>query len=194
MKLALTFDYGQRAAKREIAAAEQLARHYHVSHHVMELAWLKSLTQTALVQTEVALPRLCVEELDDRHLASESARKVWVPNRNGVFIQIAAAMAESRGFDQIIVGFNREEGATFPDNSREFLEAAQRYLQYSTLSKPRVVCYTLDLYKWQIVQLGRELNLPFEFLWSCYEGGEKPCGMCESCLRLTRALEKGMKL
>lgn len=185
----ITFDYGQRAARRESERSAALCRHYGVPHEVVPLPFLSSWTATALVSKEKPLPKLKSNQLDRKNATSVSAKAVWVPNRNGVFINVAAALAESLGVERLVVGFNREEGATFPDNSPPFVEAANAGLKYSTLNRVEVVCRTLALDKKEIAALGVELGLPFEHIWSCYEGEEKMCGLCESCLRLKRAVE-----
>lgn len=190
VELALTFDYGQRAAKREIAAAQVMAALHYVSHSVIELPWLRGITKTALVDKKSNLPKLGADDLDgETGKTDASARAVWVPNRNGVFINIAAAYCESLEAGLIFTGFNKEEAATFPDNSPEFIDAVNGSLSYSTLNKPEVVSPTSRLDKSEIVLLGLEIDAPLEHLWSCYEGGAVMCGACESCLRLRRALD-----
>jgi 7-cyano-7-deazaguanine synthase len=180
--LALTFDYGQRAAKREREASAKVAHHYRVPHQVIKTPWLTELTGTALVNRKARLPR---HEMSER-----SARAVWVPNRNGCFIEIAAAHAESMGAQRLITGFNREEAATFPDNSKAYVAAVNGALSYSTANGVKVVSYTIDLDKTGIVRLGRRLRAPLGHIWPCYEGGKQWCGSCESCLRSLRALHE----
>jgi 7-cyano-7-deazaguanine synthase len=179
--LALTFDYGQRAARREREAARWIARRFRVPHRTLEIPWLGRITRTALVDRSAALPR---HEMSER-----SARAVWVPNRNGVFLEIAAAHAESLGATRLITGFNREEAATFPDNSAAYVRALNRALSFSTANGVRVLSFTADLDKRGIVRLGRRLGVPLERVWPCYEGGRRWCGTCESCLRSLRALD-----
>jgi 7-cyano-7-deazaguanine synthase len=178
--LALTFDYGQRAANRERAASAAIAKHYQIPHRVIAIPWLAGLTSTALVNRRAALPR---HEMSER-----SAKAVWVPNRNGVFIEIAAAHAESLGADRLITGFNKEEAVTFPDNSPAYVGAVNLALSYSTANGVKVVSYTATLEKKGIVNLGRRLDAPLKRIWPCYEGGKRWCGECESCLRSLRAL------
>jgi 7-cyano-7-deazaguanine synthase len=178
--LALTFDYGQRAARRERLAAAAIARRFRIPHRVIALPWLAGITRTALVDRRAALP---LGELSER-----SAKAVWVPNRNGIFIEIAAAHAESLGASRLVTGFNREEAATFPDNSPAYVEAVNRALSYSTATGVRVVSYTAGLDKRGIVRLGRRLAVPLAKVWPCYEGGRAWCRRCESCLRSLRAL------
>ncbi len=187
---AVTFDYGQRARKQEIKGAKALSKHYHTPHHVIPLPHLAEWTGTSLVKTAKALPHHSIKTLDDKKKATRSARAVWVPNRNGIFINMAGALAESLGARILIVGFNEEEGVTFPDNSAPFVNAINQSLSYSTLNQVEVRCRTLTMNKKEIVRLGIELKLPFHLIWSCYEGNKTMCGTCESCLRLKRAAER----
>jgi 7-cyano-7-deazaguanine synthase len=186
---AITFDYGQRAGKREIEQSAKLCKHYGVPHQVISLPFLAAWTKTALVEKKEELPKLSLNALDDQVKTRHSAKAVWVPNRNGIFINIAAGLAESLHADGIVVGFNKEEGTTFPDNSQPFVKALNESLFYSTWNHVQVLCRTLDCTKNEIVKLGLELGLPFSLIWSCYMGGEVMCGECESCLRLKRAVQ-----
>ncbi len=190
VELALTADYGQRSAAAEIAAAQGVCRELGISHRVVELPWLAEITGTALVNTGSDLPELKPDELDDADRTAASAQAVWVPNRNGVLINIAAAFAESLGCDAVVCGFNAEEAQTFPDNTPEFARAATESLSFSTLSKVRVWSPTQDLTKVEIVALGRRIGAPLDFVWSCYQAGPDPCGTCESCLRFRRAMRE----
>jgi len=191
--LALSFDYGQRAAAREIEAAARLAEYYAVPHRVIKLPFLGEITTGSLVNRAEPLPKVGASGLDDLDVTSKSAASVWVPNRNGLFINIAAAFAESLGAGWIVAGFNAEEAATFPDNSRTFVEAVNRCLDFSTLTGVKLTSLTMEMDKVEIVRYGRLLGVPLDYVWSCYEGGEKPCGECESCLRLARALKEAGK-
>jgi 7-cyano-7-deazaguanine synthase len=189
VRLALTFDYGQRASGREAAAAAFMCRQLDLPHRVVELPWLAEICRTALVNHSVAMPRLEAEDLAAR-AGADTARAVWVPNRNGVFVNIAAAFAEGLGAEAIVAGFNKEEAATFPDNSAAFVAAANSALSHSTLTRPVLMSYTQELAKADIVRLGREEGAPLGAIWSCYDGGVEHCWRCESCARLERALRE----
>lgn len=188
--IALTIDYGQRAAKQEITRAGCLAAHYGLEHTVVKLPFLAQVTRTSLVNRDASVPEVDAADLDRvLDVTLRSAEKVWVPNRNGLFINLAAALAESREFNCIVAGFNAEEAATFPDNSPQFVIAANQALAFSTLNQVKVISPTQNLNKMEIVRMGLTLNIPWQHLWSCYHGGDKMCGRCESCSRLKRALE-----
>lgn len=192
--LALTIDYGQRAAQAEIEAARKLCHFYQVPHQVIEAKWLGSLGKSALTEHEIGVPQVSFSDLEDVGAMAKTKAVVWVPNRNGVFIHIAAAYAESHGAEQVLVGFNEEEAATFPDNSIAYLNRVSAALELSTSNHVQVFSYTAKWNKKRIVSELRLLSVPFpfEFVWSCYhgyaEGVSKPCRKCESCQRLLRAL------
>jgi 7-cyano-7-deazaguanine synthase len=188
--LALTVDYGQRGAGQEGRAAGRIASHFGVKHQVVSLPWLRRLNTSALGDNEKTLPQLSAADLDDAgpdSAAAKSAAAVWVPNRNGVLINVAAAFAETIGTRRIVVGFNIEEAATFPDNSLEFARAATAALHYSTSNQAQVITHTAEEDKTRIVARGLELAAPLEIVWSCYEDGIEHCGICESCMRVRRA-------
>ena len=110
-----------------------------------------------------------------------------MPNRNGVFLAVAAAFAERLGAGRIVVGFNREEAETFADNSVPFLLAANRALRFSTRNRVRVESPTKDWDKRRIVLEAERRKIALDAVWPCYEGGRRWCLECESCLRSLRA-------
>jgi 7-cyano-7-deazaguanine synthase len=154
--LALTFDYGQRAAANEIEHASMICRKFDVPHEVIELPWIGRFGG-ALTDSS-ALPELAEHELDS-----------------------------GAAYELITVGFDAEEAATFPDNSSEFVERFNRVLEYGTLKPPAIDAPLINLDKIGIIRLGVAINAPLGMSWSCYESGDLPCGVCESCLRRARA-------
>jgi len=192
ISLALTFDYGQKAASKEIARASQLARLWDVPHKVVALPFFSQKSQSSLLKSssQETVPTLRMEDLDNCAATQKSAKAVWVPNRNGVFIEIAACFAEQLEAEFIIVGFNREEAITFPDNSVDYRKALSRALFFSTSNHVQVIAPTEHFDKIEIVKTALSLNLPLNLIWSCYHEGNQMCGTCESCVRLKRALSK----
>jgi 7-cyano-7-deazaguanine synthase len=187
---ALTFDYGQRAAEREAEFTARACRRLAVRHEIIRLPWLKRITTSALVNRRAEVPKPKPARLDDPAAAARTAAKVWVPNRNGVFLAVAASFAEAAGVEQIVSGFNAEEAATFPDNSVAFLNATNRALRFSTMTGVRAVSYTAKLRKTEIVRLGMKIGAPLDLVWCCYFGGKRICGECESCRRFLRAVRE----
>lgn len=193
--LALTFDYGQRSAPQEIKAAQKIAQLWRMRHQIIELPWLKNLGENALTHTNARLPQFRdLKKLEDQKATEKSAEAVWVPNRNGVFINIAASFAETLGATLILTGFNREEAATFPDNTSDYVSRINRALELSTLIyPPKVKSYVQELNKKEMVAKLIEMDLPLDYFWSCYEGGSvrtKMCGACESCARTAAAFKE----
>lgn len=179
---ALFFDYGQRAAPPERRASQALAQRLQVPWECVELPWLAALSEQtgcAAVDPRLRLPEPPAGSRGD----ADSARAVWVPARNAVFVSIAAAFAEALGADTVVAGFNREEAATFRDNSAEFVAASNAFLALGTQRTVAVASPTLALDKAAIVAAARRLGYGAGDFWSCYEGGEAPCGRCESCRR-----------
>lgn len=189
--LALTLDYGQRAAAREAAAAALMCRELDLHHRLIPLPWLADASSSALLHSGSAVPEVKLDHLEEERVTrGDTAQAVWIPNRNGLFVNIAAAFAEGLEADTIVAGFNAEEAATFPDNSAEFVAAANAALRFSARRDIRLLSYTQDLAKTDIVRLGRRIDAPITCVWSCYQGGAEHCGRCESCARLERALKQ----
>lgn len=186
--LALTFDYGQKAFEKEYEAAKKIADFYHISRHeLIKLDWLKNITTTSLVSKN-EVPSVGVDNLDDVSITDSSMKNVWVPNRNGLFVNIAAAFADSFKLDYIVIGANKEEAATFSDNSEQFIIDENEALVSSTNYDVKILAPLIEMDKNSIVKRGLELGVPFEYINSCYNSTQKHCGKCESCNRLKRAL------
>jgi 7-cyano-7-deazaguanine synthase len=169
--LVLTFDYGQPARVREKNAARFFARRLSLEHRVIKLPWMASIVPTAMSGCK----------------STDAA--VWVPNRNGVFISVAAAISESMGGGDVILGFNRDEGASFPDNTPEFIAAMNSALRFSTGGKVRVVSPTVNMSKAEMASRALALGIDTSHFWSCYGDARLHCGVCPSCVRLFSALE-----
>ena len=180
IELALTFNYGQKSVNQELKASKAICDYYDINNKVITLEWLKEISKTALV-SDSDIP---VNNLGTQY----SAEAVWIPNRNGLFLNIAAAYADSFGFDYIIFGANKDEGTTFSDNTEEFREQISMVFETSTLKKPKVIAPLINYSKGDIVRIAVENNMPLELIWSCYGSGERHCGMCESCRHLKKAL------
>lgn len=189
VELALTFDYGQKSVEREIFASKKICEFYKIQHKIIKLDWLKEITKTALV-SEKEIPLTSLSDLSSDEFTEKSAASVWVPNRNGAFLNIAAAFADSYDYDYIIFGANKEEGTTFPDNTQEFIDRINAAFEYSTQKKPKAYAPLINLNKNDIVKSAVEQGVPLELTRSCYATKEKHCGVCESCVRLKRALEE----
>jgi len=192
VRLVLFADYGQRAIAREREAAMSVATFYQLPFREVDIGWLRSLAPESMRSRDSltpgstrsgdssAGPRPQLDTVDD----------VWIPNRNGVLLNVAAAFAENFRCGVVVTGFNREEAVDFPDNRAEYVAVVNRGLEFSTRSGVRVVSFTQDLDKRGILELGIALRAPLGLIWSCYDGGEMMCGLCGSCKRLKGAVEE----
>ena len=180
VKRALTFDYGQKSVNKEIEASSNICKYYGVEHSVIKLDWLKDITKTSLVSND----EIPIENLHTK----ESAKSVWVPNRNALFINIAASFCDSFGYNYIIYGANKDEAGNFPDNTEEFRSQISELFKTSTLIKPQVLAPLINYSKDDIVKIAIDNSMPLDLVMSCYNSGEGHCGKCESCNYLKIAL------
>lgn len=186
---AITFNYGQKSFKQELKASKEICKKMNWTHEVIDLHWLSKISTSSL-NTSEDIPEVKEDELDDLEKSKSSASSVWVPARNMVFTSIATSYAESIGAEIIIVGWDREEAATFPDNSKEFLNAFNELIEIGSPDNIKIEAPAIDLNKEEIVELGVKVGAPMELSYSCYAGREKHCGVCESCMRRKRAFKK----
>ena len=171
--------------------ARQICARYNIRHEVIELPWLKQITGTARVSRQAEVPEPTEAELDEiKGRALETAHLVWVPNRNGAFINIAAAFGDALGLSRIVCGFNAEEGATFLDNTPAYVDAVNKSLTFSCEKPVQVVAPVIHFDKEEIIREGVRIEAPLDLSWSCYFAGRQPCGKCESCMRRARAFKR----
>jgi 7-cyano-7-deazaguanine synthase len=181
----LSFRYGSREESISLDVCRALADIAGVEYIQLDLDILKRLAgqKSSLLGNGKITPGLDGPEM-------EATRAVWVPARNLVLVSIAASMAEVMGGDvDIVVGFDREEAETFPDNSRRFVENLNRVLEDAVLEGTvRVVSPLIEMRKGDIVRLGIDLGAPLELSCSCYQpsgtrdGKPIHCGTCQSCI------------
>lgn len=194
---ALTFDYGQRAVNKEIQAASLLCQRYGWPHQVVKLP-LSSVLPTALKQAGQR-GGLCASENESENPVegeartdgvNQTTRRVWVPNRNGVFLNWAASVAEALGADGVVFGANAVEAQSFPDNTKAFTEAISQSLHYSTLNHVQVLSPVVDWTKAEMLCYAKENDVPLDAIWSCYNANETPCGECPSCQLFQQAQQE----
>lgn len=175
----LIFDYNQRHRK-EIFQAKRIAKKAKCDYKVIKLSfpWQGS----SLLDRKMQIPT-------DKNLSSISkdVPSTYVPVRNTIFISIAAGWAEAIGVDTIFIGANAIDFSGYPDCRPPYFESVNRLLQDGTKSgvegRPiRVETPLIDKKKSEIIKIGTRLMVPYELTWSCYEGGERPCLKCDSCL------------
>lgn len=187
--LALTVDYGQKAAKKEIESAQIISSTLNIPHKILELKFFKDFGKSSLIVANEEIPMYANVQIDNMEVSRKTAESVWVPNRNGILLNVAAGFAESMNADTVIPGFNKEEAATFPDNSEDFIAAMNNSLLFSTNNKVKVHCFTSSLTKTELVKRGIQLGVKWNQIWPCYFAKSKWCGVCESCQRSKRAFK-----
>jgi 7-cyano-7-deazaguanine synthase len=172
----LIFDYGQRH-KKEIIQARAVARKAGCKSVVVKISlpWKGS----ALLDDKISVPR-------GRALDAKGIPATYVPARNIIFLSFAASYAEAIGAKTIFIGANAVDYSGYPDCRPEFIRSYQdmleRGLKTSVEGKSiKVVTPLIHLSKAQIVKLAVKLKVPLRLTWSCYNGGSKPCGVCDSC-------------
>ncbi len=187
----LTVSYGQRHV-REVIAAQTITRKLHVKQHIIDLR-LPWLTSSSLVDEQQALPDVSVEQIPQQGIPS-----TYVPGRNLMFLSIAGSLLDSIGADAIVAGPNAIDFSGYPDCTPAFFKAAGEALNRGTQRGVRegieVLAPLMHLSKAEIVRLAVKLHVPLELTWSCYAGGDRPCGKCDSCkLRAKGFQEAGFK-
>lgn len=185
----LHVSYGQRTEQRERRAFEELGDHYGVRQRlVVSLEHLGEIGGSSLTDR-----RLAITSAD---LASQSIPTSYVPFRNAHLLSVATSWAEVVGAEYIYIGAVAEDSSGYPDCRTEFYEAFQRVISFGTKPQTRIEIRTpvIAMKKWQIVELGKSLDAPFELTWSCYGESEQACGDCDSCaLRLRAFRQAGLK-
>lgn len=189
VSLAITFDYGQKAAAREISRAQAMCQKLKIPHSVIDLSFFKQFQSSSLLNPDLKIPQGEEVQMDDLNTSQQTAKRVWVPNRNGIFLNVGAGFAEALGARYVVPGFNKEEAVTFPDNSDDFIQVLNKSFVFSTANHVEVKCYSAQLDKTEIVRELKKREFDFSDVWPCYESGEKICGRCESCQRFGRALQ-----
>ena len=185
---AITFDYGQKSLNLEIESSKEVANSLGMEHTIIDIKWLANLGNSSLTN-DSEIPKTNFENIDNTPHSEDIASKVWVPARNIVFTAIATSFAEAEGAEIIIVGWDKEEAVTFPDNSKEFLNSFNDLIAIGTksLNNIEIKAPLIDLNKKEIVELGEKINAPMDISYSCYVGEKEHCGICESCVRRKRA-------
>ncbi|RLE42527.1 7-cyano-7-deazaguanine synthase QueC [Candidatus Woesearchaeota archaeon] len=169
---ALIFDYNQRH-KKELKCAVRIAQINRIPYHLVKISlpWTKS----ALTRQDVKIPF-------NRNLKRKEVPPTYVSGRNIIFLSYAASFAESIGAKKIFIGAHIQDYSGYPDCREEFLNVMEKAINLGISSRGIEIIYPLiNKTKKEIIELGLQLGVPFELTWSCYMGGRKPCGRCDSC-------------
>lgn len=187
--VALSISYGQRHEK-ELKAARDIARYYHVEQRFLDSAAIFADSSCSLLaHSERDIPKESYAEQLEQ--ADTKLVSTYVPFRNGLFLSSAASMALSLDCSVLYYGAHHDDwaGNAYPDCSREFVAAMNNAIMEGTGGELHMEAPFVEWSKADIVKKGLELNVPYELTWSCYEGGDKPCGVCATCIDRKRAFE-----
>jgi 7-cyano-7-deazaguanine synthase len=183
----LHFQYGQKAQEKELECFHKLIEFFKPEKfQIVYLPFFKDFGGSSLISEELEIP-----EKQEKGIPS-----TYVPFRNGIFLSIATAWAEVIGAKKIFIGVNEVDFSGYPDCRKIFIEKFNQAINVGTKPETQIEIETpiINLTKKEIVELGIKLNTPFHLTWSCYRGGEKACGKCDSCnLRLKAFKEAGIK-
>lgn len=173
--IALSFDYGQRH-KKELQSAGYVASWLGCKAHYTAQIPLSAWGGSALTD-DIDVPV---------HGVGSDIPVTYVPGRNTVFISIALSLAEAKGATAIYLGINAVDYSGYPDCRPEYLEVFQTLANLSSKAGiegngPKLVAPLVAMSKADIVREAMRLGVPIKQTWSCYQGGEEPCGVCDSC-------------
>ncbi len=177
--IAVHFNYGQKTQEKEQKCFENIAKSLScLKEYSLDLSFISKIGGSALTDSEIKVPTSGLEE---------GIPVTYVPFRNGIFLSIAAAIAEREGAEAIYIGVVEEDSSGYPDCSDEFIKRLEVAIDAGVKPETKIKLKTplVHLKKDQIVKRADELNVPLHLTWSCYKEEERACGVCDSCrLRL----------
>lgn len=185
---ALSFRYGQRHS-RELTSAQQLAPVLGITEHYIVEVGLSAWGASALTDQHIPVPTTGIQP--------NVIPPTYVPGRNTVFIAIALSLAEAKQAEAIYLGINAVDYSGYPDCRPEYLSAYQQLARLSSKAAlegkvPQLFAPLIHNTKVEIVQKALQLGVPIELTWSCYMGGDTPCGLCDACrIRDTALIKAG---
>lgn len=186
--LAMVVDYDQRH-NIETEMAQKTAEGLNVDVHLINFP-LKNIVYSALIDKDKPIPDSLATSKNE-----EGVPITYVPFRNGIFLSLAAAFAESRGIFDIVTGFNLVDTPDYPDTTEAFTKKMEDAINQGTSASITGRHFTLHTplirkSKKEIVEMGLELNAEYTYSVSCYRGGEIPCLKCPSCEIRNNAFEQ----
>ncbi|BAT71969.1 queuosine biosynthesis protein QueC [Thermosulfidibacter takaii ABI70S6] len=176
----VTFNYGQ-THRIEVAFAQKIAEKVGVKEHKTFHLDLTQIGGSALTDPSIEIP-----DRDEDEILANNIPVTYVPFRNGIFLSIAAAFAETKGIQHIVGGWNAVDFSGYPDCRPEFVKAMEQAINTGTKmaaeGKPFSIHSPLiNLTKSQIIALGLSYGADYSYSLSCYRGQEVPCFRCDSC-------------
>ena len=180
--IALSISYGQKHDK-EIKASQDVAKYYGVEHLYLDLAKIFQYSDCSLLShSDKEIPKEAYSEQIKK--TEGTPVSTYVTFRNGLFLSSAASIALSKNCDVIYYGAHSDDsaGSAYPDCSDEFNKAINEAIYLGSGKQLKVVAPFINKTKAGVVKMGLDLKVPYEYTWSCYEGGDTPCGKCGTCI------------
>ncbi|SFB16586.1 7-cyano-7-deazaguanine synthase [Acetitomaculum ruminis DSM 5522] len=187
---ALSVSYGQKHDK-EIQAAKKVANYYGVEQLFLDLSKIFQFSNCSLLkQSDTEIPKESYSE-QIKETKGETPVSTYVPFRNGLFLSSAASIALSKECNVIYYGAHADDacGFAYPDCSSAFNNAMKEAIYEGSGHQLTIEAPFIDKTKAEVVKLGLELKVPYELTWSCYEGGDEPCGECGTCIDRAEAFK-----
>lgn len=183
--------YGQRH-KKEIECARRIAAFYGIGHYEFDLAAIMRFSNCALL--DGSKNEIQHKSYAEQVRAENGMVSTYVPFRNGLFLSVAASLAMSLYPGEetaLFIGAHADDAAgnAYADCSVDFIRSMSEAIRIGTYGKVRITAPFVGKNKSEVVKAGLALNVPYELTWSCYEGGERPCGTCGTCIDRAKAFE-----
>lgn len=177
--LVLSFYYGSKHNHKELPCAQWHAEHLNIPYKLVDVSFINALFKSNLLQSGDAVP--------EGHYADAVMRQTVVPFRNGILLSIAAGIAESNGAQGVVIGAHTGDHAIYPDCREDFMVAMADAMSLGTYAGIELLRPLIAMDKGGIALLGTHLGVDYSKTWTCYAGGEKPCGKCGSCVERAEA-------
>jgi 7-cyano-7-deazaguanine synthase len=175
---AISCKYGQIASK-EVEHAKIIAKQLEIPLKIIDLSGLKEIY--------LGVTSVCDENIT---MTSNFSQPIIVPFRNAIFLSIAVAYATSIGATKIFYGAQGSDEPFYPDCRKEFYKSFEKTARLGTNEKLTIESPFSNGPKSDVIKIGSNLGVPFDLTWSCYFGGEKHCGKCESCVNRKKAFKE----
>ncbi len=186
--IAVHFNYGQRTEKKELEAFRSVCESLEIKNkYEIDIPFFTQIGASALTDSSIDVPVDGVKP---------GVPVTYVPFRNGIFLSIAAAVAEKERAEAIYIGVVEEDSSGYPDCTNSFINQIKNAINEGTKESTHITIKTplVKLHKNEIVKKAIELNVPLELTWSCYKNENEACGVCDSCrLRLNGFEKAGLK-
>lgn len=180
--LAVSFNYGQNHASKEIPFAKYHAEKLGIEFLEIDLQFMSKYFKSSLLSGADAIPEGNYDE--------ENMKSTVVPFRNGIMLSIATGIAESRGLKRVYIANHAGDHTIYPDCRPEFIIAMNQATMAGTWENITIAAPYTTITKADIVKRGTELGVDYSKTWSCYKGGDKHCGKCGTCRERKEAFKQ----